>query len=257
LAGHAHRSTVAAPARPQRSTARIVGDRGPPLGRSGAHPGSDPLPLETGRGNGHRRRGPFERHGSAALRVRRGHPTPSTTADQRDREPGPPGANRPRNLHRTPPHSTGTELRADTARGEILALLVRGHTDREIGQQLTVSSRTVNVHVAHILRKLNAANRHEAAATAQRLTPRGGPGRQGRSRGRPPSLAPWTPTPTCRSAAGVLPQPAVPRRDRRSTALPVMPVGIDALERDSIPTRSLPTGAASHRTPRPPCPPNL
>ena len=57
--------------------------------------------------------------------------------------------------------------------GEILALLVRGHTDREIGQQLTVSSRTVNVHVAHILRKLNAANRHEAAATAQRLTPRG------------------------------------------------------------------------------------
>jgi ATP/maltotriose-dependent transcriptional regulator MalT len=57
--------------------------------------------------------------------------------------------------------------------GQILALLVRGHTDREIAQQLTVSSRTVNVHVAHILRKLNAANRHEAAATAQRLTPRG------------------------------------------------------------------------------------
>ena len=57
--------------------------------------------------------------------------------------------------------------------GEILALLVRGHTDREIAEQLTVSSRTVNVHVAHILRKLNAANRHEAAATAQRLTTRG------------------------------------------------------------------------------------
>ena len=55
--------------------------------------------------------------------------------------------------------------------GQILALLVRGHTDREIAEQLTVSSRTVNVHVAHILRKLNAANRHEAAARAQRLTP--------------------------------------------------------------------------------------
>jgi ATP/maltotriose-dependent transcriptional regulator MalT len=57
--------------------------------------------------------------------------------------------------------------------GQILALLVRGHTDREIAEQLTLSPRTVNVHVAHILRKLNAANRHEAAATAQRLTPRG------------------------------------------------------------------------------------
>jgi DNA-binding CsgD family transcriptional regulator/tetratricopeptide (TPR) repeat protein len=57
--------------------------------------------------------------------------------------------------------------------GQILALLVRGHTDREIAEQLTLSPRTVNVHVAHILRKLNAANRHEAAKTARRLTPPG------------------------------------------------------------------------------------
>lgn len=49
---------------------------------------------------------------------------------------------------------------------EILALLVRRLTDPEIAQTLYIGTRTVERHVAHILRKLNAANRREAAAIA-------------------------------------------------------------------------------------------
>jgi len=56
-----------------------------------------------------------------------------------------------------------------TAReAEVLTLLSRGCTDREIAETLVISVRTVGVHVSHILRKLGAANRIEAAAIAHR-----------------------------------------------------------------------------------------
>lgn len=46
---------------------------------------------------------------------------------------------------------------------EILRLLTDGLTDREIGEGLTISTRTVETHVSNILRKLDARNRAEAA----------------------------------------------------------------------------------------------
>jgi DNA-binding NarL/FixJ family response regulator len=46
---------------------------------------------------------------------------------------------------------------------EILRLLSEGLTDREIGEALQISARTVETHVGNILRKLEARNRAEAA----------------------------------------------------------------------------------------------
>jgi DNA-binding NarL/FixJ family response regulator len=46
---------------------------------------------------------------------------------------------------------------------EVLTLLARGLSDREIAQQLTVSLYTVKSHVRAVLQKLQVASRHEAA----------------------------------------------------------------------------------------------
>jgi DNA-binding CsgD family transcriptional regulator/tetratricopeptide (TPR) repeat protein len=51
---------------------------------------------------------------------------------------------------------------------EVLSLVARGHTNREIAAALVISVRTAGVHVSHILRKLGAPNRVEAAAIAHR-----------------------------------------------------------------------------------------
>jgi DNA-binding CsgD family transcriptional regulator/tetratricopeptide (TPR) repeat protein len=52
---------------------------------------------------------------------------------------------------------------------EVLTLVARGYTNREIGAALVISVKTASVHVSHILRKLDAPNRREAAAIAHRL----------------------------------------------------------------------------------------
>jgi DNA-binding CsgD family transcriptional regulator/tetratricopeptide (TPR) repeat protein len=52
---------------------------------------------------------------------------------------------------------------------EVLSLLGRGYTNREIAATLVISVRTVSVHVSHILRKLGASGRLEAAAIIHRL----------------------------------------------------------------------------------------
>jgi DNA-binding CsgD family transcriptional regulator/tetratricopeptide (TPR) repeat protein len=54
---------------------------------------------------------------------------------------------------------------------EVLTLVSRGYTNREIAATLVISVKTASVHVSHILRKLDAPNRLEAAAIAHRLTP--------------------------------------------------------------------------------------
>ena len=52
---------------------------------------------------------------------------------------------------------------------EVLGQLALGRTNRQIADELFISIKTAVVHVSHILRKLGAANRGEAAAIAHRL----------------------------------------------------------------------------------------
>jgi DNA-binding CsgD family transcriptional regulator/tetratricopeptide (TPR) repeat protein len=54
---------------------------------------------------------------------------------------------------------------------EVLTLVARGLTNREIAAALVISVKTAGVHVSHILRKVNAPNRVEAAAIAHRVSP--------------------------------------------------------------------------------------
>lgn len=60
---------------------------------------------------------------------------------------------------------------------EVLALIAQGRTNREIGDRLFISQKTVGVHVGNILAKLGVSGRVEAAAVAIRLGLEGrGPG---------------------------------------------------------------------------------
>jgi DNA-binding CsgD family transcriptional regulator/tetratricopeptide (TPR) repeat protein len=71
----------------------------------------------------------------------------------------------------TPPDGESLEktLGLTPREAEVLSLLARGYTNREIAATLVISVKTAGVHVSHILRKLGAANRREAAAIAHRL----------------------------------------------------------------------------------------
>ncbi len=57
---------------------------------------------------------------------------------------------------------------------EVLRLVAAGHSNREIGAELFIATKTVSVHVSNILAKLGAASRTEAAAIAHDngMTPR-------------------------------------------------------------------------------------
>jgi len=52
---------------------------------------------------------------------------------------------------------------------EVLGLIAKGRTNREIGDRLFISQKTVGVHVGNILAKLGVSGRVEAAAVAIRL----------------------------------------------------------------------------------------
>jgi DNA-binding NarL/FixJ family response regulator len=52
---------------------------------------------------------------------------------------------------------------------EVLALLARGDSNRQIARALFISDRTVAVHVSRILGKLGVRNRTEAATMGARL----------------------------------------------------------------------------------------
>ena len=52
---------------------------------------------------------------------------------------------------------------------EVLGLIVEGRTNREIGERLFISQKTVGVHVGNILSKLGVSGRVEAAMVAVRL----------------------------------------------------------------------------------------
>ncbi|MFC7547956.1 AAA family ATPase [Plantactinospora sp. GCM10030261] len=52
---------------------------------------------------------------------------------------------------------------------EVLRLVAAGRSNRQIGEQLYISGKTVSVHVSNILAKLGVASRGEATATVHRL----------------------------------------------------------------------------------------
>jgi ATP/maltotriose-dependent transcriptional regulator MalT len=52
---------------------------------------------------------------------------------------------------------------------EVLALVTRGRTNRQIAHRLFITEKTASVHVSNLLAKLGVANRREAAAVAHRL----------------------------------------------------------------------------------------
>jgi DNA-binding CsgD family transcriptional regulator len=52
---------------------------------------------------------------------------------------------------------------------EVLALIVEGRTNPEIGRRLFITRKTAAVHVGNILAKLGVSGRVEAAAVAIRL----------------------------------------------------------------------------------------
>jgi DNA-binding CsgD family transcriptional regulator len=52
--------------------------------------------------------------------------------------------------------------------GQVLLLLTRGYTNRQIADELAISVKTASVHVSHILRKLGVTRRLDAAAIGQR-----------------------------------------------------------------------------------------
>ena len=62
---------------------------------------------------------------------------------------------------------TTPELGLTTREVEILEQLAGGRSDREIGEALFISKKTVSVHVSNVLRKLAVANRFEAAKIGQ------------------------------------------------------------------------------------------
>jgi DNA-binding CsgD family transcriptional regulator len=52
---------------------------------------------------------------------------------------------------------------------DVLALVAQGRTNREVGERLFISQKTVGVHVGNILSKLAVSGRVEAATVAIRL----------------------------------------------------------------------------------------
>jgi DNA-binding NarL/FixJ family response regulator len=51
----------------------------------------------------------------------------------------------------------------------VLELVALGMTNREIGEQLFMATKTASVHVSRIFTKLGVSSRVEAAIAAQRL----------------------------------------------------------------------------------------
>jgi DNA-binding CsgD family transcriptional regulator/tetratricopeptide (TPR) repeat protein len=70
------------------------------------------------------------------------------------------------------PHPTvvrGDTFGLSAREREVLSLVAQGRTNREIGERLFISQKTVGVHVGNILAKLAVSGRVEAAAVAIRL----------------------------------------------------------------------------------------
>ena len=66
-----------------------------------------------------------------------------------------------------PPTAADPELELLTAREhEVLRLIARGYTYKEIARDLAISVKTVETHVSSVLRKLQLSTRHQLARWA-------------------------------------------------------------------------------------------
>lgn len=81
------------------------------------------------------------------------------SSEDEQRPASPPGHTRP--LEPLPEALTPREL-------EVLRLLAQGLTNRQISQELVVSAATVKVHIEHLISKLGASDRTQAAVRASR-----------------------------------------------------------------------------------------
>jgi len=67
------------------------------------------------------------------------------------------------------PVDPAAELGLTPRERDVLALVARGQTNRQIGERLFMAEKTASVHVSRILAKLDVRSRTEAAAVAHRL----------------------------------------------------------------------------------------
>ncbi len=82
---------------------------------------------------------------------------------------GPPGSGLAREFVGPAPAPAGDTFGLTAREKEVLAQLAEGRTNREIGERLFISQKTVGVHVGNILAKLGVSGRVEAATVAVRL----------------------------------------------------------------------------------------
>ena len=67
------------------------------------------------------------------------------------------------------PETPGDPFGLTRRERDVLPLLVKGRTNRQIAEELFISENTAGVHVSNILGKLGATSRTEAAGIAARL----------------------------------------------------------------------------------------
>ena len=133
------------------------------------------LPLARGRGARRSRRGAHGGERAAQRGIFRRGSDRSEAACSGARAARQACAARPRSAGRRAVRSEAPVLEENLGltprEAEVLTLVARGYTNREIADALVISVKTASVHVSHILRKLAAPNRREAAAIAHRLSP--------------------------------------------------------------------------------------
>ncbi|MGY1623838.1 AAA family ATPase [Geodermatophilus sp. SYSU D00965] len=74
-----------------------------------------------------------------------------------------------RDSGRTPPEDPISALGVTVRERQVLDLLMRGRTNRQIGRALSTTERTAATHVSNLLRKLGVSSRVEAVSLAHRL----------------------------------------------------------------------------------------
>jgi DNA-binding NarL/FixJ family response regulator len=69
---------------------------------------------------------------------------------------------------RTPRLASSLEVSLSEREGEVLRQMAKGHTNKQIAQEMNISYETVKEHVQHVLRKIGLTDRTQAAVWAVR-----------------------------------------------------------------------------------------